>query len=148
MCRLSSRRRVLVALLGLECVCGSASAPSACEPLPPHAVYVFIAIFIFVASAYVVLVALAKFTGGSLNGGIARMATLGIWSLTTAQVRDDFFMCPLASATESPHDMPQVVSQAASVRSPSTPAAMRMLYRALAGLQLQGILLPPSCTGA
>lgn len=41
----------------------------------------------------------------------------------------------------------QVVSDAASVDSPSLPSLLRALYSVLAVLQFQGILLSPACTG-
>ena len=43
---------------------------------------------------------------------------------------------------------PQVVSDAAMVVSPSLPALIARLYSVVAVLQLQGVLLPPACTGA
>ena len=42
----------------------------------------------------------------------------------------------------------QVVSDAASVVSPSLPQLIARLYNVVAVLQLQGVLLAPSCTGA
>ena len=42
----------------------------------------------------------------------------------------------------------QVVSDAASVVSPTLPALLARVYNMVAVLQLQGVLLPPSCTGA
>ena len=42
----------------------------------------------------------------------------------------------------------QVVSSAATVSSPSLAPLLASLFRAAAALQLQGVLMPPACTGA
>lgn len=42
----------------------------------------------------------------------------------------------------------QVVSDAAALVSPSLPPLIARLYTSVAVLQLQGILIPPACTGS
>ena len=48
--------------------------------------YIFIAIIVVVICVYLLLVFIAHLTGGTLAGGARRMMTLGVWTLTTAQV--------------------------------------------------------------
>ena len=100
-----------------------------------------------VGAVWVSLYGLARLTGGSLAGGARRMLTLGIWTLTTAQVRAARDGVLEAAIPPNLH-RPQVLSQAASLQSPSATPIVRRLYGALANLQLHGVLSPPSCTGA
>ena len=120
-------------------------------------VYILVGILAFVVVIYGLLHLLAIFTGGSLAGGVGHMATLAVWSLTTMQVRcaagvahihaSVFVARSLRLPTTTVAEL-QVVSQAASVQSPSLPGFVRRLYGAVAVLQFEGVLLPPACTGA
>ena len=106
-----------------------------------------VAIVAIVASVYVLLYTLARVTRGSLTGGVKRFLQLGLWTLTTAQVRRLFLVKHSAVVQRTPSPT-QVVSQASSVQSSSLPGFVKGVYRAVLALQFAGILLPPACTGA
>jgi hypothetical protein len=87
--------------------------------------YILIALFAMVAFVWAGLWVLVHVRGGTLAGGAVRMLHLGVWGLMAAQV----------------------VANAASVTSSTLPPLITSLYRAIVVLQLQNVLLPPSCTG-
>jgi hypothetical protein len=87
---------------------------------------IFVVIAAAVAVVWLGLLVLVRLRGGTLVGGARRMLQLGVWGLMTAQV----------------------VSNAATVSSTTLPPLLASLYRAIAVLQLHGVLLPPACTGA
>lgn len=97
------------------------------------------------------LAVLAHCTGSTLVGGMKRVAELSIWMITTLQAHirgGAWVKVPAHSHTPAHPHTPQVVSQVARVSSASLPPLMRSLYTAVSVLQLQGIVLPPACTGA
>ena len=73
-----------------------------------------------------ILYAQVRYIGGSFNGGAKQLAALGVWGMTTLQA----------------------FSQASQVSSAALPPILAALYRGVAVLQLQGIVMHPSCTGA
>jgi len=96
------------------------------------------------------LAVLVFFVGGTITGGLFRMSNLALWALMCAQVRfRDGCLCSLARSSKAfCMFCMQVVSDAATVASPSLPPLVAALYRGTAVLQLQGVLSPPACTGA
>lgn len=72
------------------------------------------------------LVTLVKVAGGTLVGSVSLLAGLVQWSILAVQT----------------------VSQAAPVSAASLPPFLATLFRGLSVLQLDGVLLPPACTGA
>jgi len=88
-------------------------------------IWIFLAIILFVSSAFAIVYIIATCSDTSISSGTARFVSLGVWSLTTAQV----------------------FSQAAAVSTPTLPRFARIIYGVVAALQLQGLLLPPMCSG-
>lgn len=72
------------------------------------------------------LVALVKWNGGTLDGSAMLLAGLVQWSVAALQT----------------------VAQAAPASAASLPAFLSTLFRGIAVLQLDGVLLPPACTGS
>ena len=72
------------------------------------------------------LIALVKCYGGSLEGSARLLLGLALWSITALQT----------------------VSQAAPASAASLPPLLASIFRGIAVLQLDGVLLPPACTGA
>lgn len=73
-----------------------------------------------------VLVALVRLFGGTLNGSAVLLAGLVQWSVAALQT----------------------VAQAAPASAAALPPFLATVFRGLAVLQLDGVLLPPACTGA
>ena len=74
---------------------------------------------------YLCLVGVIRSAGGTISGGAARVIPLLVWLVMTIQI----------------------VSQVARVASTSLPPLLQVIYRAVSLIQLQGVVLPPSCTG-
>ena len=72
------------------------------------------------------LVALVKLYGGTLEGSARLVLDLAVWSVAALQT----------------------VSQAAPASAAALPPFLATLFRGVAVLQLDGVLLPPACTGA
>lgn len=72
------------------------------------------------------LIALVKFYGGTLVGSAHRLLDLTLWSVAALQT----------------------VSQAAPASAASLPSFLALCFRGVSVLQLDGVLLPPACTGA
>jgi hypothetical protein len=85
----------------------------------------FAVIIVFGLLIYAMLYAVVKFGGGTVKGGMARIVPLLLWLVMTVQT----------------------LAQVARVSSPSLPPLLQVLFRYVALIQLQGIVLPPSCTG-
>jgi hypothetical protein len=71
------------------------------------------------------LASLVLVLGGSLAGAARMLINLGIWTLIAVQT----------------------VSQATPPTDVALPPLMRLAFRSLQALQLQGIVLSPACTG-
>ena len=72
------------------------------------------------------LMALVKLYGGTLDGSARLVLDLTLWSVAALQT----------------------VSQAAPASAAALPPFLATLFRGVAVLQLDGVLLPPACTGA
>ena len=72
------------------------------------------------------LIALVKCVGGTLDGSARLLLDLVLWSIAAVQT----------------------VSQAAPASAASLPPLLATVFRGIAVLQLDGVLLPPACTGA
>ena len=72
------------------------------------------------------LSALVKCYGGTLDGSVRLLLDLALWSVAALQT----------------------VAQAAPSSAAALPPFLATLFRGLAVLQLDGVLLPPACTGA
>ena len=83
---------------------------------------------VFAASLCVglVLFALVKCFGGTLNGSATVLIELALWSIAALQT----------------------VAQAAPASAAALPSFLANVLRGVAVLQLDGVLLPPACTGA
>ena len=118
-------------------------------------VYIAVGVVAVVALVLGMLVVVVVAVGGTVMGAAFRLVSVGVWTLTTAQVRRCVRPLPYAASAcfpqprHRPHPpSPQVISDVAAVASPSLPPLLRSLYSSVAVLQLQGALLPPACTGA
>ena len=89
-------------------------------------VYLLAGVAAFAITVYVGLLLLIRLVGGTVASGVKHILILCIWSLQTIQI----------------------VSQVSRVASPSLPPLMKAVYAGVSLIQLQGILLPPACTGA
>lgn len=127
--------------------------------------YILFVIAGTVALVWAGLLLLVRLRGGTILGGAARMLDLFVWGLLSAQVRvasvfRHAWAVRLLVMMTSWHwsigtgllvgGVPpaQVVSNAATVSSPSLVPLLASFFRAAAVLQLEGVLLPPACTGA
>lgn len=72
------------------------------------------------------LVALVKLYDGTLEGSARLLLDLALWSVAALQT----------------------VSQAASASAAALPPFLATMFRGVAVLQLDGVLLPPACTGS
>jgi hypothetical protein len=141
-------------------------------------IYIICAVLGLVAAVWCILLLVVRLFGGTLAGGASRMVSLFIWAITTVQVRvTDALVRVALLPKRCACAMGQVLSNAAAVTSPALTPAMRSIYAALSVLQfevsattvlppptasdgcgclrsdrllqlLQGILLPPACTGS
>ena len=75
---------------------------------------------------YLCILVLVRIVGGAVSASAQHVVALIAWSLQAIQI----------------------VSQVTRASSTSLPAIMRAVYAGVALLQLEGILLPPQCTGA
>lgn len=122
-------------------LCGSCDAAfygdsdGACRPCPvlttswqrySGIVYIAVGLIALVAAVWAALLIMVRLRGGTLVGGARHMLAFAVWALQAAQV----------------------VSNAGAVTAASLPPLIRRLYSAVAALQLEGVLLPPACTGA
>jgi hypothetical protein len=82
-------------------------------------------VFGCVLIAATALAGLVLVLGGSLAGAARTLVNLGIWTLIAVQT----------------------VSQASPPTAVALPPLMRLSFRSLQALQLQGIVLAPACTG-
>ena len=85
-----------------------------------------VAAFVLAAGAGLYVLLRCVVGAGSLTGGARQLFALGVWSLMALQT----------------------FSQVSRVSSPALPPLLAATYRGVAVLQLQGILLHPSCTNA
>lgn len=89
-------------------------------------IFVVAAILGLVVIVYAFLAVLVCLVGGTITGGLFRVSNLAMWALMCAQV----------------------LSDVASVPSPTLPSLIFELYRNVAVLQMQGVLMSPACSGA
>jgi hypothetical protein len=89
-------------------------------------IIIFGVLVAFAVGIYLTLLCFIRAVGGTVSNGLKNVLTLMIWLVMTVQI----------------------VSQVSRVVSTSVPPLLATVYRGVALIQLQGIVLPPACTGA
>jgi hypothetical protein len=89
-------------------------------------IIIFGVLVAFAVGIYLGLLCFIRAVGGTVSNGLKNVLTLMIWLVMTVQI----------------------VSQVSRVVSTSVPPLLATIYRGVALIQLQGIILPPACTGA